>query len=297
MNPPIRHTRRIVHATTTGMIAISLLAIASLLPPRPPAEPSSAPVQSPPTSGIADFSAIAQVLQTPAGAGVSGELARRFRLAGTILGVSNVAAEEPLAVIDDRQTVSQKIVRRNTDVVPGVRLTHIRSDAIVLVGPHGEETLFLEKTSAAAMPRPAGTPAEAESAPGTAPAGRFGGGLVFPGRWTFSRDVLLDYYSELRDEPERLLAVFDSMAPLYEVDPEGGRSITGYRVAVKGEADFFEAAGLKNGDVVRAVNSVTMTNRRRAEAFIRSFVEGNASTFVLDIEREGRPDKHVYVID
>lgn len=202
-----------------------------------------------------------------------------------------------MAVIDDRQTVSQKIVRRNTEVIPGVALTHVRTDSVILSGPAGEEELFLEKSLNVTKQTRLSNGRVVENVSTQDLNNRFGDGQVFPGRWNFKRDLLLDYYSELRDEPQRLLAIFDSMDPIYEIDPEGDQTITGYVVDVKGEADFFEAAGLKNGDVVRAVNSVTMTNRRRAEAFIKSFVENEATTFVLDIERNGTQDKHVYMIE
>ena len=41
---------------------------------------------------------------------------------------------------------------------------------------------------------------------------------------------------------------------------------------------------------------VAMTNRRRAEYFIRQFVESGANAFVFDIERNGTSDKFIYQI-
>ena len=128
-----------------------------------------------------------------------------------------------------------------------------------------------------------------------APANRFGGGEVFPGRWEFSRERLLDYYTELRREPERLVAVFDSLEPLWKDGDPTTRIIQGYQLNVQGEGDFFEAMGMKQGDIVRSVNSVDMTNRTRAEAFIEAFVLGELDTFVIDLERDGEPTQHVYV--
>lgn len=297
MNSPVRHTQHIFTSVTAGICCLSAVILFILL--RPYSEKVLGDTSSlPPKKHVyPDFSSIATHIQSLPASSAKGELARRFRLAGTILGVSNIGADEPLAVIDDRQTVSQKIVRRNTQVTPGVTLIHVRTDSIVLSGPSGEEELFLEKGLHLARQAQQSNDPVDESVSEHDSKKRFGKGLVFPGRWNFSRDMLLDYYSELRDEPQRLLAIFDSMDPVYEIDPEGDQTITGYVVDVKGEADFFEAAGLKNGDVVRAVNSVTMTNRRRAEAFIKSFVENDAGTFVLDIERNGTQDKHVYVIE
>ena len=248
-------------------------------------------VQSQPVTGIT------QILVASPDTSLQGSLARRFRLAGTILGVSNSGADEPMAVLDDRVTVSQSIVRRNMEIIPGVVLIQVKTSSVVLRGPVGEEEIFLEKTMPAMPSSSLETNATDIGDSRADLAKRFGGQEVFPGRWNFSREALLNYYSELRDQPERLLSIFDSMDPVYTTDLDGENRITGYVVGVEGEADFFSAAGLENGDIVRSVNSVDMTNRRRAEAFIKNFVEGNASTFVLDVERNGKKTKQVYVVE
>ncbi|MGI5868842.1 MAG: hypothetical protein ACOX9C_05290 [Kiritimatiellia bacterium] len=257
----------------------------------PPALPSAtAPAEPQPGA----FEAIAQVMAPSPDAARPGELARRFRLAGTIFGMSNTGADEPVAILDDRINVTQSLVTRSQEVVPGVVLSQVRTDSVVLSGPAGDEEIFLEKTAGSASPAPDAAPAA--SLDPQAAASRFGGGQVFPNRWEFSRDTLLDYYAELRDEPERLLSIFDSMDPVYVTDPDGARRIEGYVVGVEGEPDFFAAAGLVDGDIVRSVNSLKMTNRRRAEGFIKNFVEGTVSTFVLEVERNGKTTKHVYQI-
>ena len=121
---------------------------------------------------------------------------------------------------------------------------------------------------------------------------KYGGKMVGENSWVFNRQRLLDYYQELRDEPERLVKVFDSLKPLYTPD----RRITGYHLGIEGEADFFEAAGMKEGDIVRAVNDVPMTNRRRAEHMISQFVTDQANAFVIEIERNGAPARLVYEV-
>jgi len=88
------------------------------------------------------------------------------------------------------------------------------------------------------------------------------------------------------------VALFDSLKPVYE---EAG-GIEGYRVGIEGEGGFFEAAGLVEGDVVRRVNSMRMTNRRRAEYFIGEFVADRANVFVLDIERGNEKKKLIYQV-
>ena len=49
--------------------------------------------------------------------------------------------------------------------------------------------------------------------------------------------------------------------------------------------------------MVRRVNSLEMTRRDRAEALIAAFVEGRASMFVFEIERDGETRKVVFEID
>ncbi len=222
----------------------------------------------------------------------TGPLSNRFRLAGTVLG-----GNLPMAVIDDKATVCQRVVHAGQEVAEGsgIIVAGVLADRVLLSGPNGTETLFLERagslknqTSSARTGAASVLSADAASA--------FGGREVFPNRWEFSRDALMNYYSELRDEPERLLSVFDSMDPVYENDEAGRPYIDGYVVDVEGESKFFEAAGLKNGDIVRAVNSVPMTNRRKAEAFISDFVLGGGGMYVLEVERDGEITKFVYEI-
>jgi type II secretory pathway component PulC len=237
----------------------------------------------------------------------AGKLSARFRLAGTILGSTETGAGEPMAILDDREEVRQRVVVRSFEVVPGVVLSAVGSDFATLRGPGGEETLMLEKAqgarngggqnrapgAAASLDVPASAGNDREKA-----AARFGGTEVFPDRWRFDRDKVVEYYEELRAEPERLLAVFDSMDPVYEEnDGAGERTIGGYRVGVEGESDFFLAAGLENGDIVRKVNSLEMSRRDRAESLIAAFIEGRASMFVFEIERDGETKKVVFEIE
>lgn len=119
------------------------------------------------------------------------------------------------------------------------------------------------------------------------------GRMTPAGTWVMDRGALLAYYEELLDEPERLLQVFDSMQPMYTEDG----LIEGYQVRPVGEADFFAAVGFKEGDAVRAVNTLPMTNRRRAEFFIRQVVENDLTAIVIDVERDGAPRRLVYELE
>lgn len=229
----------------------------------------------------------------------TGELAKRFRLAGIIFGTQNFGAMNPQAIIDDKQLVRQSVVMRGDEVVQGITVVEIKQTSVILRDAKGEEELFLEKRSS---PTPVAT-ASAEATDINEQqlsrdevAKRFGGVEVFPGRWEFNREVVMDYYDELMNNGERMLSIFDSMDPVYEVDAIGDRYITGYEVGVEGEQEFFTAAGLENGDIVRTVNSVPMANRRFAERFIKEFVNGQTEMFVLEVERDGKVEKMVYTI-
>jgi hypothetical protein len=119
---------------------------------------------------------------------------------------------------------------------------------------------------------------------------RFGGRQVGENKWVFDRGPMLSYYSELMDNPDRLVKIFDSFKPDYGQD----RKIAGYKVRIEGEPDFFQAVGLREGDVVRNVNSMRMTSRRRAEFFIREFIDNRVNSFNLEVERGGQIVNQAY---
>ena len=224
-----------------------------------------------------------------------GSLARRFRLAGTFFAYAEGVRDQRKAVLHDLKSGRQTVVeeKQQTD---GVTVMKIYHDRIVLRGDSGEEELWLGFTSqrtggvdsTAASADAGGAPAAAAVAGKT----RFGGKRVGPYSYVFRRDTLLEYYKELRQEPARLYTVFDSMKPIYGE----GKQIFGYQLGIEGEEEFWQAAGLQEGDIVRKVNSVMMSNRRRAEFFISQFVKNENSIFLLDIERNGEPKRFSYHI-
>jgi type II secretory pathway component PulC len=65
---------------------------------------------------------------------------------------------------------------------------------------------------------------------------------------------------------------------------------------MEGEKEFFSAAGLQEGDVVRKVNSMNMTSQKRAEYFIGEFLQNRVTALVFDIERENKAQKLIYFI-
>ena len=118
------------------------------------------------------------------------------------------------------------------------------------------------------------------------------GKRIAENRWVLSRDALMQYYEELRKDPERVVKLFDSLKPNYNAQQQ----IDGYRMGMEGEKEFFQAAGLQDGDVVRKVNSINMTSQRRAEYLISEFLQNRLSAIVFDIERENKPQKLIYFI-
>jgi type II secretory pathway component PulC len=204
-----------------------------------------------------------------------------------VFGIEGVGAPVRKAVVDDMLRREQHIVGAG-DRMDDATVERVELDRVFLMTPRGLLELKLEFAAAPGGASPAVTNEPAAGASGTT--NRFGCVQTQENRWQFSRKPLLDYYQELLDEPERMVAVFDTMKPVRDER----NKITGYVVGVEGEADFFQAVGLRQGDIVRKVNSLPMTNRRRAEAMIDQFLKEQMSVVVLDVERDGKPCKQIY---
>ena len=220
-----------------------------------------------------------------------GAISKRYRLAGTFFEYGSDSSNEiRRAILDDAELKTQHIVAEN-DTVADVRVVSIMAERVVLADGSGETELWISfarggTNEAAGRGQVAGS--------GESPANYpYGVRQIGENRWIFNRNRLMDYYRELMDEPERLVKIFDSLKPVYTQD---GRNITGYVLGVEGERQFFDTVGLRQGDVVRSVNSLPMTNRRRAEFFIKQFVTDRANAFVLDVQRQGQQQKLVYEV-
>jgi hypothetical protein len=113
-------------------------------------------------------------------------------------------------------------------------------------------------------------------------------------RWEFKRAELMKYAQEVLDDPQRVAGMYEGLAPDWDAE----HKVAGYRLDTsKGEAEFYAQVGLKDGDVVRKVNSIKMTSQRRSEFLLGEFLQGRLGTIVIDIEREGKAQKLVYLID
>jgi type II secretory pathway component PulC len=119
---------------------------------------------------------------------------------------------------------------------------------------------------------------------------KFGGRRTGTNEWHFSRSRVMDYYEELKARPERLVAVFDTMSPIYDETDH----IEGYKVDIQGEAEFFKAIGFSQGDIIREVNGIPMTNRHAAENLIRRYADDDLDFIVIKMLRDGKPVQQVY---
>ena len=217
----------------------------------------------------------------------------RFRLVGTFFVEAGSGVSRGRAVIEASGKRDQYVVGEG-DAVEDATVEKIFQNHVILKVGSGSQELWQEFASVSSGTT--GIVAGASNlVAGLAASGstnKFGGIQVGERRWEFSRKPLLDYYQELLDEPDRMVAVFDSLKPVRDQ----ARKITGYVIGMEGEKEFFAAAGLQNGDVVRKVNSLDMTSRRRAEYLIDEFLKNRMGAVVLDIERDGQPSKLIYQV-
>ncbi len=237
-----------------------------------------------------------------------GPLAERFRLAGTFFAYPGPAGQSHRpgsrrAIIDDLQEGHQRLVREG-DQIDQVAVVHIYRDRIVLRDVTGDEELRLSYTGEIPEEAPTET-AQAgilrrgerrniftrfEDMPALEE-NRFGR-RVAENRWILDREALMAYTDDIRDEPERLTALFMAMQPDFDDDDQ----IAGFQLDMLGENELYEATGFQNGDIVRSVNSMPMTNPDRATYFIREFMEGRVSALVFDIERDGEDHRMIHLI-
>ena len=215
---------------------------------------------------------------------------QRFRLAGTFFAFGSEAAQgsgECKAVIDDLQKQSEHLLREGENI-EGLTLLKIFHDHVTVQIGGKEEELRLSFTDAVAPGASTAAVATNEVVLSTS---RFGKRIA-ENRWVISREALMQYYDELRKDPERVLQLFDSLKPDY--NPQ--QQITGYHLGMEGEKELFQAIGMQDGDVVRQVNSINMTSQKRAEYLIGEFLQNRISALVFDIERDKQPQKLIYFI-
>lgn len=222
----------------------------------------------------------------------------RFRLAGTFFLMPSEEEggdERRLAIIDDDETSRQHIVSEGDLLLDSHEVLRIYPDRVVL--SHDGRELVLELSFKPVDKGQGGDDAGAASVDSgdgqdvVLESNRFGK-RVGENRWVMSKEELVRYYEELLEEPERIAALYMSLKPLYDDEQD----ITGYHLEQEGEAEFFKAVGLREGDRIRKVNSMPMVSQRRAEYFIHEFMQDRLGAAVLDIERDGKPVKLIYLL-
>ena len=289
----VSHSRKLMFIALWGAVVLTVAIVAGIVwlylqLPGNTARLDSSPSARPWPSRSAAIAAGWDVLKGEADSGpVGGSLAERFRFAGAFFVSGGGDEELRRAVVDEIAAQCQHIVSEG-DEFGNVRVSHIYSDRIVLTENGLEEELWLSLAGARVADDDSGSTTGAVA---VATESRFGT-MVSENNWQFKRDALMAYYDELMDEPQRLLQVFDSLKPLRN---ENGK-IQGYELDVEGEQDFFDDIGFKEGDVVRRVNSMMMTSRRRAEFFIHQFVDDKLSVILIDVERNGKKQRLTYRI-
>lgn len=225
---------------------------------------------------------------------VQGALNNRFRLAGVFIVMTDRVVSGQLrrcAILDDLSLNSQMLAEEG-EKVNGALVKMVALDYVLLVGDDGEEaTLLLAPSTLSVVAADEKGASDAPMPPEVLETNRFGN-RIGETRWEFSRTAVEEYYQEMMDSPERLSALFLSMEPDWN---ENGR-IAGYRLNIVGERDFYTQVGLQQGDIVRKVNSMNMTSRRRAEHFIGEVAKNNLNTIVLDVERNGEAKKFIYML-
>lgn len=217
-------------------------------------------------------------------------LSTRYRLAGFRINPHRRDASS--AIIEDRETQRQWLRRVGEKIGSDATLAEVGTNSVVLSTPYGDCRLSLTRRREGESAPQARAPAQDAGVEAL----QYGGGAVAglencetsPGTWEVGRDDLMAYYDEVRHRPERLEAVFDTLAPVwYEDESDGTQKIEGYRVELCGEERFFAAMGFREGDVVREVNGIRMTNRYAAEELIRRFAAGDLEFAHIKMERDG----------
>lgn len=294
-NLDTRHTARIALVVMSSTIILALVLIFAFIAAQRVEDqgPAALAAKKPQLAllSVKDDSSAWSAFFRRKSAGQGGKVGDKYRLAGTFFEFG-ASKDTRRAILDDIASGRQHIVSEGQSVVDLLVLS-ISSDHILVRAPSGdEEELWLSFRSGAA--ESVGTNAtDASALAGDSQVSDdFGGKRVGEARWVFEREKLIGYYKELMSEPERLVKLFDSLKPLYT---DNGK-IEGYELEIFGEEKFFDSAGLKAGDVVRSVNSIEMTNRRRAEYLISEFVNDRVNVVVMDIERDGKPSKFIYQI-
>ena len=221
----------------------------------------------------------------------------RYELAGTF----QVFDGEPegvrsAALVDDAESGTQQIVREG-DALGPFRVGSITEERMTLI--RGERHWVLALSGEALLPERSadGEPAESEAIhPMDLPAletTRFGK-RVKENYWILEKDAVKGYIDEMM-QPQNMIRTaqlyrsFSQVAEREEDEP-------GFQIGMKAEQDFFRDMGLNDGDIIRRVNSMKMRSQQRAEYLLKEFYNDRMTAVVLDVERNGEIQQHIYLV-
>lgn len=224
-------------------------------------------------------------------------LASRFRLAGTFfLTAGDSGQGVRKAVLDDLEKKRQHLVVEG-ERLEAIEVKKVYDDHVVLLYQGKQEELWLSFSGRAASGSSKGSEGKPEKElrwdERVLESNRWGNRIA-ENRWIIKRDEIMQYYRDVMDDPERLASLFISMRAVRS--EKEGNKITGYRLRPTGEEEFYYGVGMKEGDIVRKVNSMKMTRQERAEYFIKELVQDRVNVLVLDIERDGQDQQLIYYL-
>jgi hypothetical protein len=224
------------------------------------------------------------------------DLVTRYTLAGTFQVFRGETEEvESVALVDDQETGVQRMVREGGKL--GVfAVGGITEDRLSL---RWEGRTWVLTLSGVQMVREAPQPgetAEEGTDPFDLPAletTRFGK-RVKENYWILRKEALKDYIDEMM-EPRNMVRTVNLYRSFTQMTEEGDDE-PGFRIGMKAEKNFFEEMGLQDGDIIRSANSMKMSSQLRAEYLLREFYNDNMSAIVLDVERDGESQQHIYLV-
>ncbi len=213
-----------------------------------------------------------------------------YRLAGTFFSGDHRNGHVIRAAIIDHLQTGEQLVLQEQMFLQEYQVVSIDRDRIRLKKGDEERVLLIAFHDRAEGGTPFGSSERNETEQGKDAS--FMAKQIGENRWILNRKVLMDYYSELLDDPERLASIYISLKPDYNPD----KKITGYELDMVGEKTFFKEMGLEQGDRIRKVNSMNMTSQTRGEYFLKEFVNNRLSAIVLDVERDNVLKKMIYLV-
>lgn len=235
------------------------------------------PVSAPPVS-VARLHLFGQ---TPARAG-SGAPGAPASTTGLILRGTLAEADPKAGVaVLDGAGAGERAFRAGEEVLPGVRLLEVRADRIVLARGGAEETLVLVRDTnldPTNIVRP--TPGKAKTAATTVSAAPLATGNAVAS--AAPANAWQRTLARLRDDPAELAKHVQVMPVL-----DNGK-LTGVRISASGgEAALLAQAGLREGDVVTAVNGQRIDSIDRGQQILATLKD--ASSARVTVLRDGKP--------